>query len=64
MRAVVTGHTPVTEPTWHENVLGVDTGVHIAERGYGRLTIARIAGKEIEAESFDRIAEGADGETG
>ena len=52
------------EPTWHENVLGIDTGVHIAERGYGRLTIARIDGKEIEAESFDRVAEDAKGNAG
>ena len=42
------------EPTWHENVVGIDTGVHIDERGYGRLTIARIDGKEIETWSFDR----------
>ena len=54
VRAVVTGHTPVPEPVWHENVLGIDTGVHIDERGYGRLTIARIDGKEIETLSFDR----------
>ena len=59
VRAVVTGHTPVPEPAWHENVLGIDTGVHIAERGYGRLTIARIDGREIETWSFDRVAEGA-----
>ena len=50
------------EPTWHENVLGIDTWVHIAERGYGRLTIARIDGKEIEISSFDRFV-GGDGET-
>ena len=54
VRAVVTGHTPVREPTWHENVLAVDTGVHIEERGYGRLTIARIDGKEIETSTFAR----------
>ena len=29
VRCVLTGHTPVPEATWHENVLGVDTGVHI-----------------------------------
>ena len=51
---VVSGHTPTPEPTWHENVLGIDTGVHIDERGYGRLTIARIDGKEIETWSFER----------
>ena len=45
---------PVPEPVWHENVLGIDTGVHIDERGYGRLTIARIDGKEIEIWSFER----------
>ena len=49
---------------WHENVMAIDTGVHIAERGYGRLTVARIDGKEIETRSFDRVAEDADGETG
>ena len=58
VHCVITGHTPVTEPTWHENVLGTDTGVHtgvhIEERGYGRLTIARIDGREIETVSFDR----------
>ena len=59
VRCVITGHTPVPEPTWHENVLGIDTGVHIAERGYGRLTIARIDGREVEISSFDRVPEGA-----
>ena len=54
VRAVITGHTPVPEPVWHENVLGSDTGVHIDERGYGRLTIARIDRKEIETWSFHR----------
>ena len=54
VRAVVTGHTPVPEPVWHGNVLAIDTGVHIADRGYGRLTIARIDGKEIETLSFAR----------
>ena len=53
----MTGHTPVTEPTSHENVLGIDTGVHITERGYGRLTTARIDTKEIETWSFERVAE-------
>ena len=48
VRCVVTGHTPVPEPVRHENVLGIDTGVHIDDRGYGRLTIARIDGKEVE----------------
>ena len=42
------------EPSWHENVLAIDTGIHIDERGYGRLTIARIEGKEIETFSFAR----------
>ena len=54
VHAVVTGHTPVPEPSWHENVLGIDTGVHIDDRGYGRLTVARIDGKEIETWSFER----------
>ena len=54
VRAVVTGHTPVPEPAWHENVLGIDTGVHIDHRGYGRLTNARFDGKEIETWSFER----------
>ena len=54
VRAVLTGHTPVPEPVWHENVLGLDTGVHIDARGYGRLTIARIDGKEMETWSFER----------
>ena len=64
VRCVVTGHTPVPEPVWHENVLGIDTGVHIEDRGYGRLTIARIDGKEIETRSFDRVAENAHGHAG
>ena len=54
VRCVVTGHTPMPEPLWHENVLGIDTGVHIDDRGYGHLTIARIDGKEVETWSFDR----------
>ena len=54
VRAVVTGHSSFDEPTWNENVLGIDTGVHLDEPGYGRLTIARIDGSEIETFSFDR----------
>ena len=54
VRCVITGHTPMPEPAWHENVLGIDTGVHIDERGYGQLTIARFDGKEIETWSFER----------
>ena len=54
VRCVITGHAPMPEPAWHENVLGIDTGVHIDQRGYGRLTIARIDGKEIETWSFER----------
>ena len=54
VRCVVTGHTPVPEPVWHENVLGIDTGVHIEERGYGRITIARIDTPTIETLSFAR----------
>ena len=57
VRCVVTGHTPVSEPVWHKNVLGIDTGVHIDSRGSGRLTIARIDGKEIETASFARCEE-------
>ena len=57
VRCVVTGHTPVREPVWHKNVLGIDTGVHIDSRGSGRLTIARIDGKEIETASFARCEE-------
>ena len=64
VQAIITGHTPVPEPVWHENVLGIDTGVHITERGYGRLTIARIDGKEIEVSGFDRVAEDAKGSAG
>ena len=30
-------------------MLGMDTGVNIDHRGYGRLTIERIDGKEIES---------------
>ena len=59
VHTVVTGHTPVPEPVWHENVLAIDTGVHIDERGYGRLTIARIDGRQIETVSFDRVTEHA-----
>ena len=55
VRCVVTGHTPVPRPSWHENVLDIDTGVHIEDRGYGRLTIARIDGKEIETWGFPRV---------
>ena len=43
----------------HKNVLGVDTGVHIDERGYGRPTNARIDAREIETVSFVRCAEDA-----
>ena len=54
VRCVVTGHTPRPAPVWHENVLAIDTGVHIDDRGYGHLTIARIDGKEIETFRFAR----------
>lgn len=54
VRAVLTGHTSTPEPRWRENILGIDTGVHIDRPGYGRLTIARIDGKEIETRSFER----------
>ena len=59
VHAVVTGHTPVPEPVWHENVLGGDTGVHIDERWYGRRTIARIDTRELRTLSFDRAADDA-----
>ena len=55
VRAVITGHTPIPEPRWQENVLAIDTGVHITDRGYGRLTVARIDMKPIETFSFDRV---------
>ena len=55
VQCVITGHTPVPEPVWHENVLGIDTGVHIGERGYGGLTVARIDTLEIETVTFDRV---------
>ena len=55
VRCVVTGHTPVSDPKWDHNVLAIDTGVvHIDEWEYGRLTIARIDGKQIETWSFER----------
>ncbi len=54
VRAVLTGHTSTPEPCWRENVLGIDTGVHIDRPGFGRLTIARIDGEDIETRSFDR----------
>ena len=38
--------------SWH--VLGIDTGVHLDHRGYGRLTVARIDGREIETWSLER----------
>ena len=53
VRCVVTGHTPVPEPVWHDNVLGIDTGVNIEARGYGQLTIARIDGNEVETWNLD-----------
>ena len=54
VRAVLTGHTSCRQPIWTENILGIDTGVHRDRPGYGRLTIARIDGKEIETFCFDR----------
>ena len=53
-RAVITGHTPAPETTWHENVLGLDTGVHIDQRGYGWFTITRLDAREIETWSVER----------
>ena len=49
---------PMPEPVWHENVLGIDTGVHIDDRGYGHLTIARIDGNEdrdVELRSLSSV---------
>ena len=55
VRCVVTGHTPVPDPKWHHNVLAIDTGVaYIDEWEYGRLTIARTDGKQIETWNFER----------
>ena len=54
VRAVITGHTPVSEPKWHTNVLDIDTGVHVDARGYGSLTIARIDTDPIEHWSMRR----------
>lgn len=54
VRCVVTGHTPLPKPRWHENVLGIHTGVHIDDPEYRRLTIARIDSREIETWSFVR----------
>ena len=48
VRRVIAGHPPIGEPSRHENVLGIDTGVHIDGRGYGRLALARI---DAEADS-------------
>ena len=55
VRSVVTGHTPVPDPKWHHNVLAIDTGVaYVDEWEYGRLSTARIDGKQIETWSFER----------
>lgn len=64
VECVITGHTPVREPVWQENVLAIDTGVYIQGRGYGRLTIARIDGKELEIVSFQRREERCEGGLG
>ena len=37
VRCVVSRHTPMPEPIRHENVLGIDTVVHIDDRGYSHL---------------------------
>ena len=47
-------HARCLSPFGSENVLAIDTGVHIDDRGYGHLTIARIDGKEVETWNFDR----------
>ena len=55
VEAVITGHTPVHIPTWSDNVLAIDTGVHLASaHGYARLTLARID-TDIETYSFDTV---------
>ena len=54
VRAVITGHTPVSKPQWHTNVLDIDTGVHVDRRGYGSLTIAWIDTDPIEHWSMKR----------
>ena len=64
VECVITGHTPVCEPVWQENVLAIDTGVYTQGRGYGRLTIARIDGKELEIVSFQRREERCEGGLG
>ncbi len=53
VRAVLTGHTPVSEPVRHWNVLDIDTGIH--RRGMRRLTLARIDTEEIATWTFDRV---------
>ena len=53
VRAVVTGHTPVTAPVWRANILDIDTG--IARPDLGRLTGARIDTKDIGTWTFDRV---------
>ena len=50
----MTGHTSVPDPAWHENVLVIDTGVHIDRSDYRRLTIARIDGKKIGTSRFSQ----------
>ena len=55
VEAVITGHTPVHTPAWKDNVLAIDTGVHLeASRKYARLTVARID-TEIETYTFDTV---------
>ena len=55
VRAVVTGHTPVSEPVWHWNVLDIDTG--IIRPHLRRLTVVRIDTEEIGTWTFDRVPE-------
>ena len=56
VRAVLTGHTPIRTPVWHDNILDIDTG--IARPDLGRLTIARIDTKDIGTWTFDRVPAG------
>ena len=53
VRAVVTGHTPVSDPAWHWNVLDIDTG--IIRPHLRRLTVARIDTKDIGTWTFERV---------
>ncbi len=53
VRAVVTGHTPVSDPVWHWNVLDIDTG--IIRPNLRCLTVTRIDTEEIGTWTFDQV---------